>query len=168
MFSINKTKYLNLCYALLGASLSVFFVLFLLLKYFLFAYPLPWKIVHPKHPSFNINLFKISDYQENNQQLANALNCLFPVGTPKADVDKIMVGIAGAEVYPNIKSNKKLVGENEYLYMYSSAKIKFFHKYYPINNVYKILVIKYDKNNRLEFSPFVIYGRCVDGDINAK
>lgn len=134
----------------------------------MYEYPLPWKAIHPKDSSFNIKSFKISDYQGNNQQLANALNCLFPKGTPKIDVDRVLVGIAGAKIKPHTKKNGDFVVENEYLYEYTFRAIQIFNNFYPVNNNFKILAIKYDKNNRLEYSSFIKYGHCVIGDINAK
>ena len=68
-------------------------------RYDILEYPAPWKIVDPASPSFVAAEFRFPDYR-NKDELAHAAEVLFPVGTSKANVDRILYGFGHAIVKP--------------------------------------------------------------------
>ncbi len=59
--------------------------------------PIPWKVTDPSDPNFKIEEFRFTDYTSEHK-LELALEILFPVGTDKAYVDKILGEIAKTEI----------------------------------------------------------------------
>lgn len=58
----------------------------------------PMKVIDPSDPQFNPDNFKFSDYYDNDEMsLAEAYRILFPPGTPKAFVDRVLVGAGRAK-----------------------------------------------------------------------
>jgi hypothetical protein len=71
-------------YAILTALLVVVF-----LGGFM-AFGNPFKVTDPSDPRFNPDKFSFSDYKSR-EELADAFRVLFPVGTPKEFVDRVLI-----------------------------------------------------------------------------
>lgn len=54
------------------------------------------KITDPDDPNFNLDRFSFHDYGSKDE-LADALKKLFPVGTPKSLIDRVLVDAGGAK-----------------------------------------------------------------------
>jgi hypothetical protein len=67
------------------------------IRYGILAYPPPWKAVSPASARFDIGNFRFPDYRSS-AALTQAMNGMFPRGTPKAAVDRVLAGIGGASM----------------------------------------------------------------------
>lgn len=70
------------------------------------------KIKDPYHPWFEPDQFRFEDYTGSRCMMKEAMAKLFPPGTPKAFVDRVLVSAGGAHANPN--SNQK----NKFNYIY--------------------------------------------------
>jgi hypothetical protein len=54
--------------------------------------PMPWKVIDPHAQGFVEDRFRFEDYRgvKGNKMMQEALRVMFPVGTPKAKVDRIL------------------------------------------------------------------------------
>ena len=54
--------------------------------------PLPWKVTNPHDPQFNEEAFRFEDYygRDGSERLRESMRVMFPIGTPKAKVDRIL------------------------------------------------------------------------------
>jgi hypothetical protein len=85
----------------------VFLAIMSFQRYGVLAYPPPWKITNPSSKLFNPAKFRFGDYRTG-KDLEQAVRTLFPVGTPKATVDKILhdSGHASVKIYNTGASSK--------------------------------------------------------------
>lgn len=65
----------------------------------------PFKVTDPLNPAFNPDRFSFRDYS-GREELMVVYRALFPIGTPKAEVDRVLMKAGGATCYnaPEIKS----------------------------------------------------------------
>ncbi len=96
----------GLFYGFISGSLATLCVLAALVWYVVLEYPAPWKIIDPADPRFDPMKFEFTDYGPNTE-LQKTLNTLFPPGTEKTYVDKILGNIGGARI-------EKVTGKNPY------------------------------------------------------
>jgi hypothetical protein len=95
-------------------------------------YEAPFKVKDPAEPGFNPDKFRFRDYYQNdNISLYEAYRKLFPPGTPKEFVDRVLVDAGGAK-------GRKLPDANIWLYRRPANSIKGGAQD----------VISYDDNNR--------------------
>jgi len=67
------------------------------------------KIIDPNHPNFDPLQFKFEDYadpEEAGFSKHDVFKVIFPIGTPKSYIDKILIDGAGAEIN-TVSSNEK-------------------------------------------------------------
>lgn len=76
---------------------SMFLAFMSFQRYGVLDYPAPWKITNPSSKLFNPNKFRFADYRTS-KEIDQAARTLFPVGTSKAAVDKILHGAGHASV----------------------------------------------------------------------
>ena len=74
----------------------------------------PFKVTDPSDPKFNPDKFKFEDYP-GIPLMTDALKKLFPVGTPKEFVEKILVDVGGArlEIYLQQSRLKKKINRGK-------------------------------------------------------
>jgi hypothetical protein len=79
-------------------------------------YPPPWKITNPSSKLFNPDKFRFTDYRTA-KEIDVAARTLFPAGTPKAAVDRVLhdAGHASIKIYDTGASSKT------FCYTYSSS-----------------------------------------------
>jgi hypothetical protein len=65
----------------------------------------PFKVTDPSDPKFNPDKFRFEDYP-GIPQMTEALKKLFPVGTPKEFVERVLVKAGGAEAKDNPEADK--------------------------------------------------------------
>lgn len=70
--------------------------LFLLLAVAAFVIVNPFKVTDPSDPRFDPDKFKFSNYSYDDDSLRDAFQKLFPIGTPKDFVDRVLVDAGGA------------------------------------------------------------------------
>lgn len=93
-------------------------LLYSLVVYGLFEYPLPWKVVDPTDPRFNVSNLHFTDYKDRTE-LGAAMRELFPPGTSKAIVDDTL---AKADV-TSVKVSAGPKGpQNVYHYSYRNLR----------------------------------------------
>jgi hypothetical protein len=112
--------------------------------------PMPWKVIDPHAQGFVEDRFRFEDYRgvKGNKMMQEALRVMFPVGTPKAKVDRILYENQpkftpetnwGASMEKNNYSRR---GKEKNYYGY-------YYELYPNSiNVYVISVF-YDGHDRL-------------------
>ncbi|MEZ0226051.1 MAG: hypothetical protein ACAH83_15965 [Alphaproteobacteria bacterium] len=85
-------------------------------RYGVLAYPPPWKITNPSSMLFDPGRFRFTDYRTG-KDIDHLVRTLFPVGTPKTAVDKVLhdVGHASVRLYDTGASSKV------FCYTYSSS-----------------------------------------------
>lgn len=84
-------------YRFIGGMIAIVLLVVCSLRYGVLAFPPPWKILTPGRIGFNAESFRFTDYR-NSKAFAQALNGMFPPGTPKATVDRILGGSGGATI----------------------------------------------------------------------
>ncbi|MES2728942.1 MAG: hypothetical protein V4621_02435 [Pseudomonadota bacterium] len=99
----------------------------------------PFKVTDPADPRFRVEQFDFADYRMDRDALVHAFRVLFPVGTDKAFVDKVLVEYAGVESFeiesiPGLWRYHPRPDILDYVLMSPSG---------PAHAVY------YDKNNKL-------------------
>lgn len=88
--------YRRMIHGILTRIVLTFFGFYLFTAYVIFDYPPPWKVINPEHPRFDPMVFQWPDYTSR-KELGHALRTMFPPGTDKADVDKILVEVGGGK-----------------------------------------------------------------------
>lgn len=58
----------------------------------------PFKVTDPSDPRFNPDKFRFSDYSYDDDSLRDAFRKLFPIGTPKEYVDRVLVDAGNARM----------------------------------------------------------------------
>ncbi len=87
----------GLFYGFFAGIISTLLVLIAIIWYGVFAYPLPWKVIDPTDPRFDPMEFRFTDYESGVKEAA-FYSCLFPAGTEKTYIDKILVDAGKARV----------------------------------------------------------------------
>lgn len=122
------------------------------------AFPAPWKVIDAADPRFDPMKFEFTDYLSSGKR-AQSLTCLFPVGTDKTYVDKILVDIGHAEVKKYERQNKALYHPNEYLYQKYIFREIWARFLMPTPDSYEIptvhFSIRYDAENKVESAGFL-------------
>lgn len=136
----------------LAGSVITAFVCFCILWYGFFAYPVPWKIVDPNHPRFDINKFHFTDYEE--QDLEEALQVIFPVGSNKDDVENVLVTKLRAHKHTMNPPKSRLPAptDKKYRYVYKHLRSTVFAYLAMMPDTefaWKINII-YDENEKLK------------------
>ena len=109
-----------------GADLSkigkTFTSILLILTLAAFWWFAPFTIKDPANPLYNPSSFSFRFYPRD-EDAARAFAALFPPGTSKEFVDKVLVGEGGAKIYDgyNVKSN--YINSNIRMYVYSEPTI---------------------------------------------
>ncbi|WP_147395391.1 hypothetical protein [Altericroceibacterium spongiae] len=87
----------------------------------------PFTIKDPANPHYNPKTFSFRFYPRD-EDAARAFAVLFPPGTSKDFVDKVLVGEGGAKIYDgyNVKSN--YINSNIRMYVYSEPTIYLYKK----------------------------------------
>jgi hypothetical protein len=137
-------------------SLKIFGVLLVLLvggagyfHYVVARMPLPWKVTDPHDPRFVEENFRFEDYygRDGSKRLQEALRVMFPIGTPKAKVDRILY-----ENQPKFTDKTKWGGSMKQTRNYPRKKSErnIYHYYYtPYPHALNIFVVSvfYDSDN---------------------
>jgi hypothetical protein len=91
----------------------------------------PFKVIDPRHPRFNVEKFRFTDYDQNAEITYDYYRVLFPVGMPREEVEKILIDYG----------NGKLFGERVH------PQISFYDE--PGNYLSGHHTVIYDKNDKL-------------------
>ncbi len=148
-------------YSFVGGGAATLIILAAVIGYGFLAYPLPWKVTDPASARFDYADFKFTDYHKSGE-LGYALSCLFPKGTPKKEIDKILVDIGNAKVKKYESKNTEFYHPNEFRYDYPNRRKKFYHFVYSMISRNTHIFIKYDDQNLLEDAHFLI-AKCRKG-----
>jgi len=146
-------------YSFLSGALSTLFFLWAFIWYGVLAYPVPWKVIDPTDPRFDPLAFRFSDY-DSGFQSGQVYACLFPKGTDKSYVDRILVDIGNAITQKNMVKNKDYYHPNEYKYTYSTPRSKFGHAMYTLVAEEKSIFIRFDALNKVEDAVFLKHSQC--------
>lgn len=94
--SEDATQKLKKCYSKLWL---VLLAIVIAVGAYWFWYEAPFKVKDPSDPRFNPDKFAYRDYyDEGEMRISEAYKILFPRGTPKAFVDRVLVQAGGASV----------------------------------------------------------------------
>ncbi|MCB1558099.1 MAG: hypothetical protein KDJ50_04175 [Alphaproteobacteria bacterium] len=137
----------------------------------------PFKVTDPSDPKFNPDKFKFEDYP-GIPLMTDALKKLFPVGTPKEFVEKILVDVGGARL-ENILTAEQIEKKNKSWKGFSPelecALIKPVRDYYIYGKVPDYILptkrnwavgVQYDEDNKL--SLLQLNGTTINGVINCE
>lgn len=85
----------------------VFLAIMSFQRYGVLAYPPPWKITNPSSRLFNPDAFRFTDYRTG-KEIDLVARTLFPVGTPRASVERVLhdAGHASVKLYDTGISSK--------------------------------------------------------------
>ncbi len=143
---------LGLIYGFVFGSVATLCVLAGLIWYVVLDFPPPWKVTDPADPRFDPMKFEFADYD--GAGLGHALACLFPAGTPKDDVDKILVETGHARIMQD-KNNPHTV-----YYSYNLLRKKLAPLIFPIpsSNLPATIYfpITFDENQRVKEAGFLL------------
>ena len=112
----------------------------------------PWKPIHPNDEGFKIEEFRLTDYA-NDKELREVLSMLFPVGTSKPNVDRIINSAGNVEIERHITNHIPDKGKIIYRYGYYSNIRQMLPMLFlvpgPPPPAYRVL-IEYDEEMRLK------------------
>jgi|GEM_PF-4135758 len=119
-------------------------------------YAMPFKATDPSSPFFSESLFRMRDYASNegiHELQTKVFPKLFPVGTPKSYVDKILSHYGGADIVDDTND-----AFGAYTYVYKSLGMML-----TPDSIF--VTVYYDKNARVEA---IWFGKMVVGPTNYK
>jgi len=115
-------KKFGLLYGFLLGKVMTLLIVSLLIWFALLDAPMPWKVTDPSDPKFDPMKFEYTDYHSNSE-FRTALKIMFPLGTEKSYIDKILVEVGGGTV-------------RKYNYKHESLKDKITYRY-GYNNIFR-------------------------------
>jgi hypothetical protein len=143
----------GLVYGFLLGSAATLCVLAALIWYVVLDFPPPWKITDPSDPRFDVTKFEFDDYTSD-IALSKALRILFPIGTDKSDVDRVLGDMGRAKISKVTGKNpyRDDPSEQEYYCEYRSLR-SFISDYFsgmPEGEFTWKVLVTYDQNNKLK------------------
>lgn len=136
----------------LGSVTAVLLVV-IFIWYVLLEAPIPFKVTDPSDPNFDPLKFKYTDYYSESE-FAAAIKTMFPVGTKKNDVDRILIDIGEGTAKKYNYQHESLKDKNTYRYRYNSpfrkALITLFFPMPSDEWPSHYIAIDYDKEDRVE------------------
>ena len=146
------------CNFLGGFSLGVVTTVIVLILsgwFILLEAPFPWKVTDPSDTRFSSMNFKYTDYSSQ-KDLQESLREMFPVGTDKAQIDKVLVETAKGSIERYNHKHPSMVDKITYRYGYDNIfrKIPIYIFKYAIPTPPKdwpshYVSIDYDQNDKL-------------------
>jgi hypothetical protein len=131
------------------------------------AYTDPGKVTDPAQPGFDVTQFDFDDYRENNpinkdyrggNLLEDRLLVLFPVGTSREYIEKVLVEYGGASVSVNPEKNQyrhgKKLPEGEYIVHYRKLP----KSVAPVWKCKHLVAATYNKEDKLAYEIWANYG----------
>lgn len=103
------------------------------------------KVTDPRDPKFDATQFRFEDYSSKSE-ISPIIHHMFPVGTDRSYVEKILVDIGQASSFP---LPEKIFGENQVRYTYRYRKMM------PCSFILKA---DYDSNQRLKDEIWINFG----------
>lgn len=94
-------------------------VLFLFFWFGALEKPMPWKITDPSSARFSVERFRLTDYTSK-MELQSVLETIFPLGTDKEYVDKILVETAKAKSFQLLLKHMPYNDKIGYNYSYNN------------------------------------------------
>lgn len=136
-------------YGFVGGVATTLLTLAAIIWFGAFAYPLPWKVIDPADPRFDIRTFRFTDYADS-KDLAEVVRHLIPPGTPKDEVDKLLIR-AGAHIEPYIPGRNATNPPNLYYYTDWNLRTIFFGLRYMMSfeDIAWTLGVYFDDQDRL-------------------
>ena len=74
----------------------------------------PFKVTDPANPNFEPMKFRFEDYKQ--KDISRVLNKMFPIGTPKSDIDRVFVNAMNLDVsknWPFDKSKNEITKDSD-------------------------------------------------------